>query len=150
MVCFLLARACFAATPLGPRLAVSGGALNHCRYIEQLSFCAFCVACDSAHPFPFPGLVAQGLGGKPRMGSFPHGLLLSGDGFCSCCPGAESDCAGCDSVSAQAPRLTMAGGCNLLWESAVEISPDDPHVLLVCRHQSGWDSAHGRDGVLRL
>ena len=46
--------------------------------------------------------------------------------------------------------LLMAGGYNLLGRSPVEISADERNVLLVCGHQSGRDSAHGRDDVLQL
>ena len=150
VVCSLLARPSSAATTFGSRLAVSGRAYDYCGHIEQLDDCAFYRACDSVYPVPSPGLAAQGVGGKPRMGSFPHGLLLSGERFCSRCPGGESDRAGCDCVSAETPRLAVAGGCIRLRRSPSELPLTTQMSCVVCGHQSGRNSADGRDGVLWL
>ena len=57
---------------------------------------------------------------------------------------------GSHSVSADPLRLAGYSSSRVLQRSPVALSPDDARVCVVCGHQSGRDSADGRDGVLWL
>jgi hypothetical protein len=150
VVCSLLARPSSAATTFRPGLAVSRSPHDHCLSIEHLGPFAFSRICVSVCPGSFPGPVAQGVGGRGRMGPFPHSLLLSGERVCSRCRGAGSDLERCHCVSAETARIAVAVGCIHLRRSPDEFSPNYPRVRVVRRPQYGRDSADGRDRALRL
>ena len=157
VVCSLLARRSFATTTVGSRLAVSGCAYDHCCHRNKSKLCAFFLVCVSVCPVPFPGLAAQRVGGCSRIRSFLHGLpqCCPSSGLPICVrrmgsPDSGADLKQFDRVSADPPRLAGWRGWSLRPILSPVPSPDDPRVCVVCGHQSGRDSADGRDGVLRL
>jgi hypothetical protein len=146
----LRARLSSAATPFGSRVGVSWRARDNLRYIAQLGSSAWHPARAFVYPGPFPGFAAQGVGGSGRIRSFVHGPLRRLGPVCPRCLGDRFDLLGSAGISVDPLRpLGFCGSRDLRWSFGV-LSSDDPRVCVVCGHQSGRDSADGRDGALRL
>src|ERR1022692_103788 len=151
VVCSLLAWLFSLTADGGAKVSVSGRARDHCRVGILFARGPFYPAYVSICPVPFPGFAAQGVGRGGRMRSLLLGLPRIGRHGYSHKFYSLADRYWPVGVSADPLRLAGPGGAGLLLWSPVEyISSHDPNVLLVCGHQSGRDSAHGRDGTLRF